>query len=354
MGLAGWFVRSGRLQHAADEVRILFRSQEINTRAGDGHASLLRTIVADQSRSGSHKGQFGRSASLAEDRAFNPTRERISPKPRMYLTRWPCLILARHRLAPRQVKLAVTGVKNLFKNGYIMGEEEWSQIPGRRPGLLYNYRHTICGALILVEQVGWNSISETVIGRMLERDNQWQNPDGGWAHSSPLPSASDLYSTLYSIQLLEWALNSDRASSLADAANPRIERSLDYLSNCWEANGWEFGSLSSQEIFPQAFIEVADAIRIRRPELHAAVVAELLLQLNPTGGLTEEYLQHADRGVSEERHLARFAYATYCAQQPTATWQRLARDALAGEIAALNSVEAAFLLDLHLSHQDTD
>jgi hypothetical protein len=249
------------------------------------------------------------------------------------------------------VKLAIAGVKALFKNGYITGEEEWSEIPGRRPALLYNYRHTICGALILAEQVGWNPITETVIGRMLERDNRWHNRDGGWAHSNPLPNGSDLYSTLYSIQLLEWALNSDRATALAEPAGRRMERSLDYLSDCWDANGWEFSSLSSQEIFPQAFIEVADTLRIRRPELHATVVAELLLQLNPAGGLTEEYLEKADRGVTEERHLARFAYATYRAQQPQATWRRLAEGALAGATESLNSVEAAFLLDLELTQR---
>jgi hypothetical protein len=200
---------------------------------------------------------------------------------------------------------------------------------------------------MLVEQEGWKKTSEDVLGQMLDPGNQWQNEDGGWAHTSPLPSQSDLYSTLYAVQLLHCA----EASGLGgtEVATRRLECSLNYLSACWDREGWALEGLTSEEVFPQAFIEVVDILRVRRPDLYDLLVLKLLLQLNPAGGLSEKFRGSVSDEVSDERHLARLAYATYRALQSPSIWRRPAEAAMAGGIDELNSVEAAFLIDLALS-----
>jgi hypothetical protein len=313
-------------------------------------ARLLGMLLQDQSTSGSHCGQFGRSESLANAAAWNPGVEDLDSKPRMYMTRWPCRILRRHGLAAPALDRAVKGIEGLFVSNVIPGEQSLNPFPGRRKRFT-NYRHTLCGALILLEQKGWNPTTEWVMGRMLSRAATWRTRNFGWLHSNASPNEADLYSSLYAVQLLEAAIKNPEAQvDLADAAEPILEASLTFLAAEWEANGWAYETLTRQEVFPLAFIEIAPILQKRRRALYDAIVNELRLYRNPAGGLQEEYLGLTDGAVSEEMCLARFAYASYLAIEPTDVWRSFADSALRGDVGKLTSVEAAWLIDLELSN----
>jgi hypothetical protein len=314
-------------------------------------AKLLTLMLQDQSQSGTHDGQFGRSESLAKAGAWNPGVEDLDSKPRMYMTRWPCRILRRHQLAKSALDRAVQGIERLFVGNVIPGEQSLNPFPGRRKRFT-NFRHTLCGALILLEQKGWNPATEWVVGRVLSRAATWRTRNFGWLHSNAKSNETDLYSSLYAVQLLEASINNPEAPvGLADAAEPILDASLAFLAGEWDANGWAYETLTRQEVLPLAFIEVASILRQRRRALYDAIVDELRLYRNPGGGLQEEYLGLTDETVSEETCLARFAYASYLAiEEPTEVWRGFADAALRGDEGTLTSVEAAWLIDLELSN----
>lgn len=309
-------------------------------------ARILEALLVDQSTSGTHKGQFGASVSLSESEQYGD-KEDMETKPRMYMTRWPCLVLGRYRLAPLAVAFAVENVTRLFSGGRILGRDAYAASRVDRPQrIICNFRHTMCGALLLLEQTGWNQITRRVLGEMLDAADPWQVPCGGWKGVSSR-SEADLFASLYAIRLLNAVilLGGDAPGFARDPLEP-LHRSLDYLERQWDKNGWQFSDLSSEETFPQAFIEISDVISRHRPRLHQRVVARLLDQLNSTGGLSASYKQKSDPLVSEERHHARLAYATYLAEQPFAVWGSLAGSALSGRLDRMYAAELAFSLDM--------
>jgi|GEM_PF-2950878 len=307
---------------------------------------LFHLLLNDQSMIGPHWGQFGRGASLSESKQYNPGRESVRNKPRMYMTRWPCYVLGKHALAPRAVARAVRAVDKLLAGGVILGEEEWPSIPTQQPRLLTNFRHTMCGAMLLLEQRGWNDTAESVVGRMLDPSAQWQQADGGWPLTSPVPAASDLFASLYAIQLLDAVVASNRASGLTVAAEMRLQATLDFLDGYWCENEWSYGPLSSEEIFPQVLIEVGPILRGRRKNTFDAAVAKLMHQLNPAGGLTDGYWARSDNSVPEERRCARMAYALFRMGQDARVWRKLTQEALSVSLKRQSAAELAFLLDM--------
>jgi hypothetical protein len=308
---------------------------------------ILSQLLMQQTKQGLHAGQFGDHPD--QSASWQPGHENISRKPRLYMTLWPCRILRRHNLGSEALSFAVQGVCAIFEGGVILGDEDSVPIPNQRSRFI-SYRHSICGALLLLEQVGWNKISEGILAKMLDRGSGWRAKDRGWAHSDALPGESDLYSSLYAIQLLERVHRSiDTHPDLADAVVRPLETTLDYLEETWERTGWAYGRLTSEESFPLAFAEVAEVLRERRPALFERVRDELLLYRNPVGTLEHEYRRRADQRVSEQSHLARFAYATFLALEPGSVWRGFGQRALAGELAGLTSAELAWLLDLEVT-----
>jgi hypothetical protein len=346
----GWFFATGLWANAFSRVSAAFDSEvrDAGDNRGETFRRLLRMLLRDQSRFGRHRGQFGRLRSLGQGRAWAPPVERMFSRPRMYVTRWPCRVLKSHGLAPRALALAIAGVEALFENHMILGEEDTNPLAWRRRRFV-NLRHTICAALILFEQKGWEQAHvKAVVGEMLSRGDRWRRR-GGWLHSEAEPDSADLYSTLYAVQLLDAVTNCpDVSSDLAEAAEAVVQQSLVYLENEWKEHGWKYRALSAQESFPLAFIEVAEVLRRRRPELHDSVVDRLLAHRNPAGGLQSGYLAAVqdESDVSAECLLARNAYATYQALLPRSVWGPLRDAALAGNCGSLTAVEAAFLIDM--------
>ena len=320
----------------------------------NGYADILGALLRDQSTVGYHKGQFGASVSLAESMQYGDA-ENMETKPRMYMTRWPCLVMKRHKLAPLAVKFAVENVRKLFVGGRILGRDAYTDARVDRPQRhICNFRHTMCGALLLLEQIGWNDTTRQVLGEMLDTDAEWQDPFGGWRGVSSRQT-TDLFASLYAIRLLDaTAMSPDPIREVALPGSAALERSLDYLESYWISSSWKFGELSAEETFPQAFIEICDVLRRRRPALYHEVVAGVLAQLNFTGGLSVAYKDKMDPMVSAERHHARLAYATFLAGQPDAIWGNLTSYALSGDLDRMYAAELAFMLDIVLAIRRAD
>jgi len=304
-------------------------------------------LLGQQTKQGPYFGQFGDHADQSRDHQPSSLKD-ISTKPRLYMTLWPCRVLRRHGLAEDAVSNAITGVKGLFERGVVPGEEDSNPIPPRER--FTSYRHSICGALILFEMSGRNPITDGVLGQMLDAQTPWRMPDGGWAHGDAPPPKSDLYTTLYAIELLEGIrLSPEADDELAHSVEQPLKSSLDYLQREWDTNNWSYGRLKSAESFPLAFAEVAGILQECRAELFAAVVNEILLNRNPAGGLRAEYRAKVKARVSDESCLARLAYASFLAQQPKRIWGGFAKRALAGNLGTLTSAELSWLLDIELA-----
>jgi hypothetical protein len=117
---------------------------------------IVRALLHDQSKLGSHRGQFGTSTSLSESKKWQTvgSRENVSVKPRMYLTYWPALILSRHHLANSSVTFALLAIRSLFTNNRILVTQSASpDMPPNRDPILVSYRHTMAGALILADSM---------------------------------------------------------------------------------------------------------------------------------------------------------------------------------------------------------
>lgn len=309
-------------------------------------SELLDLLLSQQTRDGLHFGQFGDHRDQSQ--GHQPSRViDIAHKPRLYMTLWPCRVLRRRGLAEDAVLQAIKGVQSLFVKGIVPGEENNDPIPPRRRYV--SYRHSICGALILFEMTGRNPITDGVLSKMLDWQSPWRASDRGWAHGDAQPGQSDLYTSLYAIELLsDVHFSAEVDADLDEVAMDALETSLDYLDNAWEANGWGYGELKAEETFPLAFAEVADILQKHRPELFKKVSAEILLHRNPVGGMRASYRERVKQTVSDQSCLARLAYAAYLAGHASSVWRGFARLALDGELQRLTSAEIAWLLDLEL------
>jgi len=231
---------------------------------------LVRCLVLDQSRSGVHFGQFGRSTSLGESAKYQRNPEDLSIKPRMYLTFWPGVILQAPGLAPRAVRLATRGVQQLFEDGciYVHQPINTESLPQRQTKLI-SYRHTICGAYYLYVQLGWNKTTGVVLDRMLDSRNGWQNADGGWAHSNQGVVDSDLWGTAYALRLIDAAIRqcsghiSVAQLNLAKLAQQDTVR---FLAQSWSNRGWAYGGASGPAPVSWTPRLWGTALRLRRDE----------------------------------------------------------------------------------------
>lgn len=309
-------------------------------------SALLDLLLSQQTKRGLHVGQFGDHADQSEVHQPHPLMD-VAKKPRLYMTLWPCRILRRGGLAEDSVQKAADGVKRLFANGLVPGDEDNDPIPPRTRYV--SYRHSLCGALILFELIGRNAITDRVLGGMLDWESPWRAKDHGWGYSDSHPGQSDLYTSLYAIELLKQVHVSPYVEAdLADAASEPLETTLDYLERAWEADRWAYGNLKSEESFPLVFAEVAEILQAHRPNLFNEVADEILLHRHPVGGMRASYRGRVRPKVSDESCLARLAYAAYLACLSTNVWTGFASLALRGDLRTLTSAELAWLLDLEL------
>lgn len=315
---------------------------------------LVRRLVLDQSRHGVHYGQFGRSTTLAESAKYQKNPEDLFVKPRMYLTFWPGIVLARRKLAPRAVRLANKGVQQLFEDGCIHVHQPISaeSLPQRHTRLV-SYRHTICGAYYLYLQLGWNDTTSGVLDYMLDARNRWQNPDGGWAHSNKGVVQSDLWACAYAFRLLDAAIAecgermTARQIVLAKAAQRNTVR---FLTDSWKKNKWAYGGASSEENAVSLYVEVAEALPHYERSLYAEVSSQLETWLSPARNLSDAYIR-ACHDVLPVQLRARMAYALFRGAREPAAWLPLFERIVADDHRGLISSELAFVIDLTFEYE---
>lgn len=323
-------------------------SREPQLSVGKFRRSLIRRLVHDQSRTRIHRGQFGKSTSLAEITKYQKNPEELASKPRMYLTFWPTVILKSRDLAPRAVRLAVEGVRQLYENNRIAVRQAISRemLPQKQPTMV-SYRHTMCGALFLYHQLGWNTTSSAVVDLMLDERNAWQNADGGWAHSDRDVVESDLWGSVYALRLLDLVLqNTNSFSYIAQKrAGDALAATLRYLTQAWQASRWSYGGAASEENAVLLFIDAAESLRQHDSALHEQVKSHIRSWLSPSGDLSDTYLK-ACHGVSAGQLYARMAYALFRGQENSSVWGRLFERVVRDGGDVLVSSEMAFMIDL--------
>lgn len=309
---------------------------------------LIRKLISDQTRKGIHYGQFGKSAANLESAKYQGNPENLAIKPRIYLTFWPGVILKKHNLAPRALHLAIKGIQKLYHNNRITVSQSLSSgmLPDKQP-VMISYRHTMCGALFLYYHLSWNSVTRGVVDLMIDRRNKWQNSDGGWAHSDREVIESDLWGSVYAIQLLQILNQSEGVYSaiLRKDAEQALKDTLEYFKNEWVTSKWTYGGACAEENAVNLFIDIAPILKIYDLDLYTEVLNHLLNWLSPAYDLSEAYIAICS-GIPKPRLCARMAYALYKAGQSKVIWIPLFKNAISDNLDDFISTEIAFLIDL--------
>ena len=309
---------------------------------------LIRLLRRDQSRTGPHYGQFGRSASLDEQEKYQTGSEKLSLKPRLYLTNWPCTILKEHNLEPRSIRIAANGIERLFVNSRVyVYQSATQQTPPHHQPQIISYRHTICGALLLHHVKGWIRIVRNVVDAMLDDRNDWQKADGGWAQCDREHTQSDLWGSAYALRLLQCVLDDSKTFSSAEhtLAFNAISRTIAYFRKCWEKNEWSYGKSLSEENAVILLIEIAPVLLRHDRQFLDTVVAHTKQWLSPSGDLSESYLATC-KDIPRTVLYARMSYALCLGQQSTSLWLPLYYRSVENLTDDLNSADMSFLIAL--------
>lgn len=324
-----------------------------NAKFGEIETLLINRLLQDQSKAGPQRGQFGNSTATAtSEKIYNRNREAMEAKPRMHATRWPCLVLHRHELAIPQVAIAINAVRSLFEDGVIKGKNPFppNSLPGQEPKPLTNFRHTMCGALVLLEFEGPNPITGRILAKMLDDGAHWQNQDGGWSDISTYLGQSDIFASSYAAQILFKSLEVDMFSTEVETETiTALSRTIAFMKEAWLADGWKFGELNSEEIFPQIVAELSHVLKVHDPEWLQSLEKLASEQLNRAGDVRRGYAEKCHPTVDEARLRARLTYCAFLAGdfQPDLAWTGATWTA--EEINRLTAVELAQILDIRLA-----
>lgn len=309
---------------------------------------MLRLLRADQSRSGSHFGQFGKEADLDEERRHQTGAEDIHYKPRVFLTIWPLSILRNRELLPSSVRLAEEGLRRLFKDDRVNVAESvgtTSRPDGKT--VLVSYRHTIGAALPFTDNKKWPPFAKSILGSMLDPKGCWQNNDGGWAQCDRRYTDSDLYCSAYAIRFLEAAL---REGEIGEAekllAASAVDRTVEFFASRWSRDRWRYGEAISEETAPYILIEIGPVLRTRAPRLLDDVLCFVKEQwLSPSGDLSEIYKNSCSH-ISVLGLYARVGYALWRSDTQRTDWKFLLDRAIQYRSGPANSAERAYLIEM--------
>jgi hypothetical protein len=297
-----------------------------------------------------HYGQFGRNGN--SDR-FLGAKEAASIKPRMYLTSWPAIVMARRGLSPRNVVWATKGVLRLLvRHGDYRVHVSQSVGIGRPPRdepRMVSFRHTMCGAWLLHSIQGWNPISREIVDSMIDVRNGWQNKDGGWALCDHEYTASDLWASAYAAQLLDKVLSDDvLAGGQRSLARDALASTLEYFKVSWHKKRWTLQASQSEENAVLMLADLGPLLLVHDRTFLQDVVSHIVTWLSPAGYLSDQYVSKllVNRDLSTSVLYARMSYALYRAGENVSLWEPLYRKAIALLDDKLNSAELAFLLDL--------
>jgi hypothetical protein len=300
-----------------------------------------------------HYGQFGRGASPLETGRFLGAKEALSVKPRMYLTSWPALVMARRRVSLPNVKWATKGILRLLvlygdNRVHVSQSVGIGRSPTDEPRMI-SLRHTMCGAWFLYSVQGWNPISREIVDSMIDVRNGWQNEDGGWALCDHEYRESDLWASAYAAELLDKALSESALAGAQQAlAHDALTRTLGYFKISWQKNRWALKASQSEENSVTMLAELAPLLLVRDKPFVQEIVGLIKTWLSPAGYLSRHYLSKflITPDVSTSALFARMSYALHRAGEGASLWEPLYREAIKTLDDRLNSTDLAFLLDL--------
>ena len=308
---------------------------------------LVHWLDRDLSKTGRWAGQFGARPNMLEEKRFQLGAEDLASKPRLYLTGWPCFVLARHGLSPHLLAAARDGVGRLMRTGVIrVAEAAVPQMhPETQPSVV-SYRHTI-RALQILFVVG--ETAETLaptLGRMFDQRRPWQNDDGGWAQCDVHFTQSDLLSSAYALDVTT-ALLQTKNQAVIDECTLReaLTKTLEYFVTEWHRNQWHYGDAAPPHIVPLVIHEIASSLRFANSSLHTELIGWLKRWITPAGTVSQAYLEECQE-VSQSSAEARLAYALHLLGEPVPAWKTLWEEAISHFGHRENSADVAFLIDM--------
>lgn len=315
---------------------------------------IIRKLLIDQSRFGYHRGQFGKSCDSLNSEKWQPkgSREKMNLKPRIYMTYWPLFIFKKHNIEHHSVKLAIAGIRELFQNNRISLFTSAPETSPTSHSQKWSIRHTMAGAHILAFQDPNNSITRSVIGQMLDKENLWQESLGGWKQTSEPNNKPDLWASVYAVKLLDFAIteNLKPFSEKTDILKESIKKTFSYLEKEFVDSSWGVtGKLLIEENLITIFTDLAHLLPDYSPFLFEKCISEMKKWLDSAGYLRVTYLSTLEKQltpVSEEQAYLRMAYAFYLAKDETVDWRPWFEKVSKSSLKSLFSYELAFLLDL--------
>ncbi|WP_411727612.1 hypothetical protein [Methyloglobulus sp.] len=324
---------------------------------------IIRFLEDDQDDSGRFMGQFGHSASVAEESKFQTGSERLDTKPRLYLTGWPVFIFSKHHLEKSAVKAMIqaarTGVLALIDYNWVRVGVGATQFTNPlKPNSEISYRHTIRAAQILQTIDGDAPVTRAVLGRMLDPHADIQAGSGGWRQCNDQHRAEDLWASAYAVGLLTATLADASRLALADGlvvqVRDSLNRTLDWLTQQWEKDNWRYGEASTEENAPILFHECAAAFNQFRPEFSQVIIRTFDSWLDPVGHPTAPYLTAVENDFSAA---IRLCYA-YFLTRNLSTAINSSFDILSSWLrqqpfTACNSADASMLLDMLLTGEQS-
>lgn len=327
---------------------------------------ILLYLRNDQDVGGFHEGQFGRGQRPDEEEKYQPGKEKLDTKPRLYITGWPVFILYKHRDVlssnafeiSEMLERAETGVSSLFEDGWIrvaMGARKFTNPLASGDVEAISYRHTIRGAQILSTLDNTSFIAKDVLGKMLDPTTNMQTAPGGWRQCATDFTEEDLWGSAYAAGFLYSSINeADKMGLKPDAvrqALKALQESLSWLHAQWLSNNWSYNEASPEENAPILFCEVAAAAIKYRPELANDVINRFVSYLDLLSQPCSSYL-NSNKLIGPCAASARLAYAFFMMRgfhRDAEIWQPLKAYSLTHMSSGYNCIEASMLLDLLLS-----
>lgn len=309
----------------------------------------------DQSIGGAFDGQFGARADRDEQARYAHGREPIAIKPRLYLTGWPCFVLSRRHAesgSPRQLGRARDGLLALLDRGAIHVAQ--AAIPGMSPVSSpreVSYRHTLRALQILAALDVELGCLSSGIARVLDREQSWQNPDGGWSVSESSGGTSDLFASVYAAGLI-LGLRQRGFRTQSGLLDDVLAKTIGYIEGRWLESKWSDGGkgphgwrVSAEQNAPQVFCEVHEALTICGSRVPMEFRDWLGNQV-VAGALVQTYIEKCG-SLSLASVYARAAYALHRCGCAIGDWFPLYVHALTEFTDSNpNSADVAFLLDM--------
>ena len=282
---------------------------------------LANTLKEDFTRQGPHEGEFGQSASSAEQGSWaagGP--DEVAVKPWYYLTYWGIrgLEIADPVWLSEIRDVIACGVQRRIGDRWVEVVLDRSKTYGTVPGeaevfRVRSYRHTLRGANILSRLDAKHDIVYQVLSDLINKTLNIQNTDGGWPQCDRIFVESDLWASAYFIRFTSELMKSgmlDATSGYEALRRPVLDarhETIQYIVQQWRSSQWTYRGVSGAVTTPKLLVELAEVAELDA-ETSMSLRDQCLRQLTDGGRLVGEI--EIDRfGIAEVQQLIRIGLA---------------------------------------------